>query len=180
MADFWVIRFYDIDLASRSHRKHGLWVDIAMVKVQIETGVNGEVGLACIEASHNSSWDGRSPLMVAPWSKETLVDGSSDKRIFVKVFLLFTFITNLEHFLKRISIVLQPKLVPPLDIFVRSIVVRIRLWVVDYLIFIFVEGTRLFPDLTGKPIVPTRESEAGSWLITYIVIIINPLQCLWT
>lgn len=118
--------------------------------------------------------------MVAPWSKETLIDGSSDKRIFVKVFLLFTFVTHLEHFLKRISIVLQPKLVLPLDVFVRSIVVRIRLRVVDYLIFIFVEWASFFLDLTGKPIMPTRESEVRSCLITHIVIIINPFQCFWT
>ena len=117
--------------------------------------------------------------MVAPWSKETLVDGSSDEGIFVKAFLLFAFIAHLEHFLKRIPIVLQPKLVLPLDVFVRSIVVRIRLWVVDYLVFILVEGTSFFLDLAGKPIMPTRETKAWSWLVAHVVVIIDSFQCFW-
>ena len=65
--------------------------------------------------------------MVAPGSEEALVNSTSNEGIFVEFFFLFAFITYLEHFLKGISIILQPKLIFPLDVFIRSIVVGIRL-----------------------------------------------------
>ena len=118
--------------------------------------------------------------MVAPWVEEALVDGSPNETVLEVLLLLFGTLIDVEHLRKGVSMILQPKLILPLYIFVRSVKVRKGLRVVYNLVLILVHWPRFWLDFSRKPIMPTLEAVVWCCFITDEVIIIDPFEGLGT
>ena len=63
--------------------------------------------------------------MVAPWVEEALVDGSPNEAVLEVLLLLFGTLIDVKHLRKGVTMILQPKLILPLHVFVRSVKVGI-------------------------------------------------------
>lgn len=124
----------------------------------MKVGVSNKVGVPCRVAFLNNPRDGSSPSVVTPRVKESLIDSPANKAVLKVLLLFFGAFVNIEHLRKGVSMVLQPKLVLPLNVFVRSVKVRVRLRVVDDFVLIFIHGPRLRLDLSRKPVMPALES----------------------
>lgn len=64
----------------------------------------------------NDSSDRGSPSVIAPGSKEPLIDSSSYKVVLVVSLLSLRQMTNTEDLGKSIFLILEPKLFSPLDV----------------------------------------------------------------
>lgn len=124
-SDLGVISLDHIDLSHRTHGEKRLGCDIAIGKLDGKTGIASIISIADLVASFNDSTDWRSPSVVTPRIQETLVDSSILKSV-SEVGLLFGFeAISSENLSKRISSVLQPELIMPLDISLGHIEIRI-------------------------------------------------------
>lgn len=92
----------------------------------MKVGIPHEVGVSCRVAFLDDSRNGRSPSMVAPRIEEALINCSANKAVLEILLFLFGTFVNVEHLRKRVSMVLEPKFILPLYVFVRSVEVRIR------------------------------------------------------
>ena len=118
--------------------------------------------------------------MVAPWVEEALVDGSPNEAVLEVLLFLFGTLIDVEHLRKGVSMILQPKLILPLHVFVRSVKVRKGLRVVYNLVFILVHRPRFGLDFSREPIMPTLEAVVRCCFIADKIIIVDPFECLGT
>ena len=92
----------------------------------MEVGVSNEIGVPSRVALLYYSRDGSSPSVVAPRVEEALIDCSSHEAVLEVLLFLFGTFVHIEHLRKRVTMILQPKFILPLYIFVRSVKVWVR------------------------------------------------------
>ncbi len=97
--------------------------------------------------------------MIAPRVEEALVNCSALELVSEVSLLLSGEGVDSKHLSEGISLVLEPKLVVPLNVFHGHVEVGVILRVVhDFVGSVRVEGSGLLLDLTGEPFVPCFET----------------------
>lgn len=178
-ANFGIICFDNVNLASWYHRKEWLRGNICFSKAWTETWVSNKISMACRITLLDNSSNRCSPSMITPRIEEALVNSSSNKVLFKVILLFLRKWVSVKHLSQRVFMVLKPKLILPLGIVVGRAIVRIWLWVIYNLIFIIIHWSCLLLDFASKPIMPALKTIVrGTWIANKIIVV-DSFQGLW-